>query len=136
MSIKEGLTMNAVKMLVVFFLGTIVGAIGLFFFLVFSDGYKEESTAKPAVTTVSLSKETCLDGVVKRARNAYMDLAERRESIALAMEHGTAVSVKKLNDEDSYAQKKHLDISATLDYCLTYGELPAKSDHYTLTGMN
>lgn len=136
MSIKEGLTMNTVKMLVVFFLGAVVGAIALFFFLVFSNEYDQEEIApKPTVTAVSLSKETCLDGVVQRARNVYMDLAERRESIALAMEHGP-VSAKKIKIEDHYAQEKHLDISATLDYCLTYGELPAKSNHHILADMN
>lgn len=128
--------MNKVKLLVVFFLGTIVGAIGLFFFLVFSDGYKEESTAKPAVTTVSLSKEACLDGVVQRARKVYIDLAERRESIATAMEHNASVSVKKINDADEYVQEKHLEISVALDHCLTYGELPVKSDHHVLADMN
>ena len=128
--------MKKLTLLVVFLLGAIVGAIGLFFFLVFSDEHHQEVNAKPVVTTVSMNKqEACLSDVAQQARSIYAGLAVRRGNLGVKIEHGGRVSPAELKHEEQLGKELYMRIGASLEDCLTYGE-PVKLDHRVLADMN
>lgn len=139
MSIKEGLTMNKVKLLVVFLLGIVVGAVGLFIFLLENAPVEQQHndvSTKPAVMSVSTNdgQNGCLADVAQQARLIYTDLAVHRGNMGVRIEF-ERVSPAELKREERRTQELYARIGASLEDCLTYGE-PVKLDRRVLADMN
>ena len=130
--------MNKVKLLVVFLLGIVVGAVGLFIFLLENapvEQTKKEVATKPVVMTTSINDDqSCLADVAQQARAIYVDLAVRRGNMGVRIEF-ERVSPDELKREEHRNQELYARIGASLEDCLTYGE-PVKLDHHVLADMN
>jgi hypothetical protein len=139
MSIKEGLTMNKFKLLVVFLLGIVVGAVGLFIFLLENAPVEQQHndvSTKPAVMSVSTNdgQNGCLADVAQQARLIYADLAVHRGNMGVRIEF-ERVSPAELKREERRTQELYARIGASLEDCINYGE-PVKLDHHVLADMN
>lgn len=127
--------MKKFTLLVVFLLGAIVGAIGLFFFLAFSDGHQQEEGSTKATMAVSTNKQdACLLSAAEQAREIYNQLAVRRANVGVRMQFRD-VSQKELIIEDAISQKLYAIVGSFIEPCIVYEE-PVKLDRRVLADMN
>lgn len=130
--IFEGLTMKALKFILVFLLGVVAGVVGLFFVLAFSDESQNVDT-KPVTTAISVKQEACLMSAAEQARDIYNELAVRRGNIGTKMEF-KRVSQKELAVEDAVSQKLYALAGSFMEPCIVYEE-PVKLDRTVLADI-